>query len=88
MTDKNIDELAELDRALEHLDEALRRLKDSARQYIVGTKIKYEGKFGVVTQLNQGSADPAGGTVDIRLDDGTVVAKVSVTTKALEFYHA
>ncbi len=82
MTDKNIDGLGE------RLDEALRRLKESARQYSVGTKVKFEDRFGVVTVLNQGSTDPKGSTVTIRLDDGTVVERVSITTKALEFYHA
>ena len=82
MVDKNLNDLDE------RLNAALDQLKSVARQYYVGTKIKFDGKFGVVTGLSQGSADPDGRTVDIRLEDGSIVEGVSVTTKALEFYRA
>jgi hypothetical protein len=77
-----------LDHTIKRLDNALGRLKDVAqgRVYIVGTKISYEGKFGVVTKLHQGSEDPAGSTVDIRLEDGTTVDAVSVTSIALQLF--
>ena len=72
----------EVDRLLNKMGDALERLKAVAqgRVYTVGTKILYKGKHGVVTDLNQGSEDPLGSTVDIRLDDGTQVDNVSVTT--------
>ncbi len=85
---ENVNE--EVDRLLNRLGGALGRLKavSQGRVYNVGTKITYKGKFGVVTDLNQGSEDPAGSTVDIRLADGTQVENVSVTTVALELFKA
>ncbi len=76
----------ELDRIQKRMDDALGRLQDVAqgRVYIVGTKITFEEKFGVVTHLNQGAEDPFGSTVDIRLEDGTTVDAVSVTSVALQ----
>ncbi len=76
----------ELDRIQQRMDDALGRLQDVAqgRVYNVGTKITFEDKFGVVTHLNQGSEDPVGSTVDIRLEDGTTVDSVSVTSVALQ----
>ena len=75
-----------LDRIQQRMDAALGRLQDVAqgRVYQVGTKITFEEKFGVVTHLNQGSEDPTGSTVDIRLEDGTTVDAVSVTSIALQ----
>ncbi len=75
-----------LDRIQQRMDDALGRLQDVAqgRVYQVGTKITFEEKFGVVTHLNQGSEDPAGSTVSIRLEDGTTVDAVSVTSIALQ----
>lgn len=85
---ENVNE--EVDRLLGKMGGALERLKAVAqgRVYNVGTKITYKGKFGVVTDLNQGSEDPLGSTVDIRLEDGTQVENVSVTTVALELFRA
>jgi len=76
----------ELDRIQQRMDVALGRLHDVAqgRVYQVGTKITFKEKFGVVTHLNQGSEDPTGSTVDIRLEDGTTVDSVSVTSVALQ----
>ena len=76
----------ELDRIQQRMDDALGRLQDVAqgRVYTVGTKITFEDKFGVVTLLNQGSEDPTGSTVNIRLEDGTTVDDVSVTSIALQ----
>ncbi len=75
-----------LDRIQQRMDDALGRLQDVAqgRVYQVGTKITFEEKFGVVTLLNQGSEDPTGSTVNIRLEDGTTVDAVSVTSIALQ----
>jgi len=80
------DELEKVDAVLNRMDTALGRLQDVAqgRVYQVGTKITFENKFGVVTHLNQGSEDPAGSTVNIRLEDGTTVDAVSVTSVALQ----
>jgi hypothetical protein len=80
------DELEKVDAILSRVDAALGRLKDVAqgRVYVTGTRITYNGKFGVVTHLNTGSEDPTGSTVDIRLEDGTTVDAVSVTSVALQ----
>jgi hypothetical protein len=79
-------ETTKIDSVLNRMDVALGRLQDVAqgRIYNVGTKITYQGKFGIVTDLNQGSEDPTGSTVDIRLEDGTTVDAVSVTSAALQ----
>lgn len=76
----------ELDLIQQRMDVALGRLHDVAqgRVYKVGTKVTLDGKFGVVTYLHQGSEDPTGSTVDIRLEDGTTVDSVSVTSIALQ----
>jgi len=76
----------ELDRIQQRMDVALGRLHDVAqgRVYQVGTKITFQEKFGVVTHLHQGAEDPTGSTVDIRLEDGTTVDSVSVTSIALQ----
>lgn len=83
-------ELEKIDEILQKIEQAKEAWKDSAagRVYDVGTKILYEGKFGVVTDLNQGSTDPQGSTVDIRLGDGKTIQGVSVSAKALQFYRA
>lgn len=80
--------MKEVDEILERLEKASERLQAVAqgRVYNVGTKITYKGRFGVVTDLNQGSEDPTGSTVDIRLDDGTTHEKISVTSAALELF--
>ena len=80
------DELDQVNTVLGRMNIALGRLQDVAqgRIYNVGTKITFEEKFGVVTHLNQGSEDPAGSTVDIRLEDGTTVDAVSVTSVTLQ----
>jgi uncharacterized UPF0146 family protein len=74
----------------EKLDRALARLQEvgQGRQFNVGTKVMYRGRFGVVTDLNQGSEDAAGSTVDIRLDDGTVVDSVKVDSALLQYHRA
>ena len=76
----------ELDRIQQRMDVALGRLHDVAqgRVYQVGTKITLDGKFGIVTYLHQGAEDPTGSTVDIKLEDGTIVDAVSVTSIALQ----
>ncbi len=85
-----IDETKKVDDVIETLDNALNKLKTVAqgRVFNVGTKVTYRGKFGVVTDLNQGSEDPAGSTIDLRLDDGTQVENVKVTSAALEFFRS
>lgn len=80
--------MKEIEDILERLEKASDRLQAVAqgRVYNVGTKVLFRGKFGVVTDLNQGSEDPAGSTVDIRLEDGTVHEGVSVTSTGLELF--
>jgi hypothetical protein len=79
---KEIDEIeARLERASERLQAVAQ-----GRVYVVGTKVLYQGNFGVVTYLNQGSTDPSGSTIDIRLDDGKVVENVKVTSATLELF--
>jgi len=75
---------------IENLNNALDRLKavGQGRVFNVGTKVLYQGKFGVITDLNQGSEDPAGSTVDLRLDDGKTVENVKVDSASLEFFRA
>lgn len=82
------DKAVKVDEVIKGLDTALGRLQTvgQGRVFVVGTKVTYRGKFGVITLLNQGSEDPAGSTVDLRLDDGTVVSKVKVTSAALELF--
>jgi hypothetical protein len=81
-----VDELDTINTVLDRMDVALGRLHDVAqgRVYQVGTKVTFKEKFGVVTNLHQGSEDPTGSTVDIRLEDGTIVDAVSVTSIALQ----
>ncbi len=81
---KDIDKI---DKVLDRLGEALENLqKENAqgRVYVVGTLITYDGKLGVVTDLNTTAKDPAGSTVDLRLDNGKVIEKVSVTSSILQ----
>lgn len=80
--------MKEIDDILNRLEQASDRLKAVAqgRVFNVGTKITYRGKFGIVTDLNQGSEDPSGSTIDIRLEDGTVHEGISVTSAALELF--
>lgn len=75
---------------IENLNNALDRLKavGQGRVYNVGTKVLYQGRFGVITDLNQGSEDPTGSTVDLRLDDGTVFENIQVTSAALELFRS
>ncbi len=79
-----------LDRTQKKLDKALARIqeKTQGRQYVVGTKVKYRGKYGVVAKLNKTPQDAAASSVNLRLDDGTTVEEVKVTSVLLEFYRA
>ena len=81
-------EIKSADRVLKKVDDALGKLKDVAqgRIYRVGTKVMYQGKFGVVTVLNQGSQDPTASTVNIRLEDGTLVDDIAVSATTLELF--
>lgn len=85
---KKTDELEKVNTILDRMDTALGRLHDVAqgRVYITGTKITFQGKFGVVTHLNQGSQDPTASTIDIRLEDGTMLEDISVTSVALQLF--
>lgn len=78
--------MASIDDVLERLKSAQERLKDVAqgRVYNVGTQVLLDGKYGIVVDLNQGSEDPAGTTVDIRLSDGKVVEAVKVNSSTLQ----
>lgn len=82
------DEEAKIEEILRKLEEAQESWQEAGqgRVYDVGTKILLDGKFGVVTDLNQGSTDPAGSTVDVRLADGKVVEGVKVSSKSLQFF--
>jgi hypothetical protein len=80
-------DLDTIDKAIEKLEGALENIKKEnaqGRVYVVGTLITYKGKLGVVQDLNTTAKDPAGSTVDIRLDNGKVVEKVSVTSSELQ----
>jgi hypothetical protein len=81
-------EIDHADQVFKRVDDALGRLQEVAqgRVYVVGTKVMYQGKFGVVVLLNQGSTDPTASTVDIRLEDGTVVDGVPVAAASLELF--
>ncbi len=85
-----VDETKKVDEVIKTLDDALDKLKTVAqgRVFYVGTKVTYRGRFGVITDLNQGSEDPTGSTVDLRLDDGTQVDNVKVSSAALEFFRS
>ncbi len=85
-----VDDTKKVDEVIESLDNALDKLKAVAqgRVFNVGTKVIFRGKFGVITDLNQGSEDPAGSTVDLRLEDGTQVENIKVSSAALEFFRA
>ncbi len=88
MKDKDIDKI---DKAIEKLDGALENLqKENAqgRVYVVSTLITYDGKLGVVTDLNTTAKDPAGSTVDIRLDSGKVIEKIPVSSSVLQLYRS
>lgn len=84
------DPVKDAERIIDVLDKAQTKLRESAqgRVFNVGTKVTYRGKFGVVTDLNQGSEDPTGSTVDLRLEDGSVFEDVSVTSPSLELFRA
>ena len=81
-----VEELEKVNAVIDRMDVALGRLQDVAqgRVYVVGTKVTFQEKFGVITHLNEGSEDPTGSTVDLRLEDGTTVDAVSVTSIALQ----
>lgn len=85
-----VDDTKKVDEILERLNHALGRLQETGqgRVYNVGTKVMYQGKFGVVTDLNQGSEDPSGSTIDLRLEDGTVVENVKVSSASLELFRS
>lgn len=80
------DKAKKLDEVLEGLDNALERLQSvgQGRVFVVGTKITYRGRFGVVSELNKTPKDPMGSTVNLRMDDGAVVENIKVTSAALK----
>ncbi len=82
------EELDKLDAVLDRMDNALGRLHDTAqgRVYVVGTKVLLEGKFGIINYLHQGATDPLASKVNVRLEDGTVIEDISVTSVALELF--
>lgn len=82
--------MSKIDEIIERLDKAAERLKTVAqgRAFDVGTMVLYNGKLGVVVDLNKDATDPAGSTVDIRMDDGEVIEKVKVTNENLQRYRA
>ncbi len=80
--------MKEIDDILARMERASERLQAVAqgRVYVVGTKVLYQGKFGVVTDLNNGSEDPTGSTIDLRMSDGKTFEKVKVTSASLELF--
>ena len=82
-----MNDLDKIDKTIERLGGALENLqkeKAQGRVYVVGTLVTYQGKLGVVTDLNTTAKDPAGSTVDIRLDNGKVSEKVAVDSSVLQ----
>lgn len=82
--------MTEIKDVMDRLKAAEDRLKEvsQGRAYDVGVQVLYKDKLGVVTDLNKGSEDPTGSTVDIRLHDGKVVEGVKVTSKELQRFRA
>ncbi len=87
MNDKTQENFDQLD---ERLKKAEERLKDVAqgRAYVVGVQVLYKDKLGVVTNLNQGSEDPEGSTVDIRLHNGKIIQGIKVASKEIQRFRA
>jgi len=85
-----IDETKKVKEVIESIDNALDRLKTVAqgRIFVVGTKITYQGKFGVVVNLNKGAEDPTASTIDLRLEDGTMFENIKVTSASLELFRS
>jgi len=78
--------MTDVNEVINRLKLAEEKLKDVAqgRAFTVGVQVIYKDQLGVVTDLNKGSQDPVGSTVDIRLHDGKVIEGVSVTSKQLQ----
>ena len=72
------------------LEKALEKLKEfsQGRAFDVGTKVIYKGKFGVVTDLNKNSTDVEGSTIDLKMEDGTAVSAVSISSPSLQRFRA
>jgi len=86
-----MNDLDKIDKAIERLQGALDNIqKENAqgRVYVVGTVVTYKDKLGVVTDLNTTAKDPAGSTVDIRLDSGKVIEKVPVDSSILRLFRS
>lgn len=83
MTDK-------IDKIINRLEVAQQRLQEVAqgRIYDVGTKVLYNEKFGVVTKLIRGAEDPTASTLDLRLEDGTVIEGVKVSSPSLQRFRS
>lgn len=82
--DKIEETIARLEGALENLQKE----EAQGRVFDVGTMVTYNGKLGVVTDLNKDAKDPAGSTVDLRLDSGKVIERVDVTSSALQLFRS
>ena len=76
-----------IDQVIDKLDQALKTVAQG-RIYDVGVKILYQGKFGIVVDLNKDATDPAGTTVDIKLEDGKIIEGVKVSSSQLKRYRA
>lgn len=81
-------ETEEIDNIIDNFDNILNKFKSigQGRVFIVGTKITYKNKFGIITDLNKGSQDPIGSTIDLRLDDGTMFTNIKVSSPSLELF--
>ena len=80
-----MDDKKKVDQAIEKLDQALKAVAQG-RVFRVGTKVLFNGKYGVITNVHEGAEDPLASTVDMRLEDGTVVERTSVSAKGLQFF--
>lgn len=81
------EEKDKIDQVLNKLDQALKAVAQG-RIYDVGVKVLYQGKFGIIVDLNKDASDPAGSTVDVRLEDGKVIEGVKVSSSQLKRYRA
>ena len=84
------DEITKGEVALLKVEQLRRQWKAASRGrgFYVGNMVRLDGALGVIVQVNQGAKDPTASTVDVRLNDGTVVEGVKVSSKNLMLYRA
>lgn len=84
---KQTEEMKKIKEIIDRIDAAQQAL-GGGREFVVGTKVLYGEKLGVITYLRKGSEDPAGSTVDLRLEDGTILEGVKVNAPNLQRYRS